>query len=98
MAARTLTVSEARASLADLLEQVANGDEITLTRHGRSVAVIVRPDVLHARRVGEVHADAAELAAALDRARDAPLRDIPDIGETRAEELVRAVRGARARR
>lgn len=98
MVARRLTVSEARASLADVVDQVANGDEVTLTRHGRPVAVIVRPDVLQVRRAGAAHADAAALAAALDHARDEPLRRMPDVDATRADELVNAVRRARARR
>ena len=45
-----------------------------------------------------VHADAAVLAALLERGRQTPLRRMPDIDDARAEELVRAVRGGRARR
>ena len=45
-----MTVSEAQAGLHDLLERVAAGDEVTITRHGQPVAVVVRPDALRVRR------------------------------------------------
>ena len=37
-----MTVSEARAALPEVLNRVADGEEITITRHGHPVAVIVR--------------------------------------------------------
>ena len=40
----TLTVSEARAALPQLLDRVSAGEEVTITRHGRPAAVLVRPD------------------------------------------------------
>ena len=40
-----MTVSEARAALPEVLNQVEDGEEITITRHGRPVAVIVRPEI-----------------------------------------------------
>jgi antitoxin (DNA-binding transcriptional repressor) of toxin-antitoxin stability system len=45
----TLTVSQARASLPELLTRVEDGEEVTITRHGRPVAVLVRPDVMRSR-------------------------------------------------
>jgi prevent-host-death family protein len=45
----TLTVSQARASLPELLTRVEAGEEVTITRHGRPVAVLVRPDTLRSR-------------------------------------------------
>jgi prevent-host-death family protein len=44
------TFTEARTRLADVLDAVERGEEATITRHGRAVAVIVRPDKLKARR------------------------------------------------
>ena len=62
----TMTVSEARAALPEVLDRVAEGEEVTITRHGRAVAVVVhpfRPDHLvepsrgveAAQRVGGFH-------------------------------------------
>ena len=45
-----MNVSEARAALPDLLSRVEGGEEVTITRHGKPVAVLVRPDALRARR------------------------------------------------
>ncbi|MCA1671010.1 MAG: type II toxin-antitoxin system Phd/YefM family antitoxin, partial [Actinobacteria bacterium] len=45
-----LSVSEARATLPEVLDRVADGDEITITRHGQPVAVLVRPDAVRTRR------------------------------------------------
>ena len=42
----SMTVSEARAALPELLSRVEGGEEITITRHGRTVAVLVRPVTL----------------------------------------------------
>jgi antitoxin (DNA-binding transcriptional repressor) of toxin-antitoxin stability system len=41
-----MTVSEARAALPEVLTRVAAGEEITITRYGSPVAVVVRPDVV----------------------------------------------------
>jgi antitoxin (DNA-binding transcriptional repressor) of toxin-antitoxin stability system len=90
----TVTTSEARATLPDLLNRVGDGEEITITRHGRAVAVLVRPDALRSRRVGPLLEDADRLDRMLAEARRRPL---PATGLTaeRAEELVREVRKSR---
>ena len=41
-----MTISEARAALPEVLNRVAEGEEVTITRHGRPVAVVVRPDIV----------------------------------------------------
>jgi antitoxin (DNA-binding transcriptional repressor) of toxin-antitoxin stability system len=41
-----MTISEARAALPEVLNRVAEGEEITITRHGRPIAVVVRPDIV----------------------------------------------------
>jgi prevent-host-death family protein len=39
---RTLTATEAKANFLALLDQVAKGDEVEITKHGRIVARLVR--------------------------------------------------------
>ena len=41
-----LTVSAARAILPELLDRVERGEKITITRHGRDAAVLLRPDAV----------------------------------------------------
>lgn len=41
-----MTLSEARAALPDVVNRVARGEEITITRYGRPMAVVVRPDIV----------------------------------------------------
>lgn len=94
--ARMMTVSEARAALPQLLERVTEGEEVTITRHGRAVAVVVRPDVLRTRRA----AAALETAEAVrDLLSDAGARSMgsgPVLTKGRAEELVDDVRTSRS--
>ena len=57
-----MTVSEARAALPEVLNRVAEGEEITITRHGQAVAVIVRPDIMWSRsRAEDALAEADQL-------------------------------------
>jgi antitoxin (DNA-binding transcriptional repressor) of toxin-antitoxin stability system len=90
----SVTASEARATLPQLLNRVEAGEEIVLTRHGRQIAVIVRPDALRVRRAGPAMDAAAEIHDRLEAARRAPL---PDRGLTRrrAEKLVADLRSDR---
>ncbi len=93
----TLTISEARAALPDLVDRVTNGEEITLTRHGRPVAVVVRPDALRVRRGGVALASAAELRERL-RAALRVARPVPKgVSRKRANKLVADLRAGRAR-
>jgi antitoxin (DNA-binding transcriptional repressor) of toxin-antitoxin stability system len=95
--ASTIPVSEARAALPEMLDRVAGGEEITITRHGVAIAVLVRPDVLRIRR-GEAAMSAAEelrqRMKAAARARRAPAVTVM---RKRAEALLREVRASRAR-
>ena len=54
-----MTVSEARAALLAIIERVLDGEDVTRTRHGVAVAVVVRPDSLLARRADRSLASAA---------------------------------------
>ncbi|CAN5823731.1 hypothetical protein BH23ACT2_BH23ACT2_19350 [soil metagenome] len=93
----TRSVSQARATLPQLLDRVEAGEAVVVTRHGREVAVIVRPDALRTRHADRSLEAAAEVRDRLMAARRAPL---PEHGLTpeRADSLVSEVRSDRAAR
>lgn len=93
-----VTVSEARATLPAIVERVAAGDEVTLTRHGQPVAVVVRPDTLRVRRAAPALAAAMDVRASLEKGRATRLARRPTLSEERADELVADVRAARSTR
>jgi antitoxin (DNA-binding transcriptional repressor) of toxin-antitoxin stability system len=66
-----MTISEARAALPEVLTRVAAGEEITITRHGSPIAVVVRPDIVWRQpAAGAVPDDTEELVTILqERAR-----------------------------
>lgn len=91
----TMTVSEARAALPQILDRVAGGEEITITRHGRAVAVVVRPDIMWSRRAHAALTDAERLHEMLTEAAASPLPDGPGLTAEYAEELIREIRAER---
>lgn len=91
-----LSVSEARASLPEVLDRVERGEEVTITRHGRPVAVVLRPDAVRARRGEQVIGRAREVAELVAAARGRPLPEAA-LSEERAREWVDAVRADRDR-
>jgi prevent-host-death family protein len=94
----SVTVSEARASLPAIVERVMAGEEVTLTRHGQPVAVVVRPDTLRLRRAEHALAAAASVEDALEVGRTSRLSTRPTLSEERADALVAAVGKGRAGR
>ena len=68
-----ITVSDARALLPQIVQRVLAGEEITLTRHGEPVAVVIRPDRLRTRRADAALAVAADLHEVLETGRERPL-------------------------
>lgn len=94
----SMSASEARTSLPELLTRVGGGEEITITRHGQPVAVLVRPDALRSRRAADAVAEAVRVHDLLGAARAAPLPEAGGVGEQRAEELIREIRTGRAAR
>jgi antitoxin (DNA-binding transcriptional repressor) of toxin-antitoxin stability system len=89
-----MTVSEARAALPEVLNRVAAGEEVTITRHGQPIAVVVRPDVMWSRsRAEAVLGEADRLHALLSASADTA----PGAGLSieYAEELVAAIRADR---
>jgi antitoxin (DNA-binding transcriptional repressor) of toxin-antitoxin stability system len=91
-----LSVSEARAILPEILDRVERGEEITITRHGRSAAVLLRPDAVRARRAEAAIGRSREVAELVSSARGRPLPRAV-LSEERAQEWVDAVRADRDR-
>jgi prevent-host-death family protein len=89
-----LNVSEARAALPDLLSRVEGGEEVTITRHGRAVAVLVRPDALRSRRA-RAALDGAEAIHQLLATVAAAPPEGEGLTEARAEELIAEIRAGR---
>jgi antitoxin (DNA-binding transcriptional repressor) of toxin-antitoxin stability system len=92
---KPVTISEARASLPQLLDRVIAGEEVTITRHGKPVAVVVRPDALRVRRAGEAMVGAQEIRELLERGRETPIAAEGSISPERGEELIAEVRSGR---
>lgn len=90
----TFTVTEARAALPELLTRVEGGEEVTITRHGRAIAVLVAPGALRSRRASDVLDSAQELRQLLVDARTRPLAAATMTTE-RADELVAEIRADR---
>jgi len=90
-----MSASEARAALPELLNRVADGEEVTITRHGRPVAVLVRPDALRVRRAREALDDAERIHALIAEAATAPLSEGTGLTKQRAEELIADIRAGR---
>ncbi len=91
----TISVSNARATLPELLDLVLAGEEVTITRHGRPVAVLVRPDLLAVRRAGRALGQAERLREIIESAHSMPLADAPSISTDRADALVSDVAAGR---
>lgn len=53
---RSIGAYEAKTHLPRLLDEVARGERITITKHGHPVAILVRPDAVAARDVDAVMA------------------------------------------
>jgi len=91
-----LSVSEARAILPEVLDRVERGEEITITRHGRPAAVLLRPDSVRMRRATQTIDRARDVAALVSAGRDRPLR-APAVSVDHAERWAGAVRADRDR-
>ncbi len=94
----TVPVSEARALLPKIIDRVEAGEEVILTRHGRAVAVIRRPDADRRQRLDAVREQARRLDDLIDQAGRRPLAEHGTISAHIAAELVDDVRAGRARR
>lgn len=94
----TMTASQARAALPEILDRVLAGEEVTITRHGEPVAIVVRPDAVRVRRADDALAQAERIRALLAEGRASHLDDVATLTTQRADELVADVRAARATR
>ncbi|WP_205740903.1 type II toxin-antitoxin system Phd/YefM family antitoxin [Haloactinopolyspora alba] len=90
-----MSLSEARAELPALLDRVEHGEEVTITRHGRPVAVVLRPDTVRSRRAESALAGAAEVRELMERARNTPLSEVSGLSAEYADELVADIRADR---
>jgi antitoxin (DNA-binding transcriptional repressor) of toxin-antitoxin stability system len=97
MSVTTLTVSQARALLPELLTRVEEGEEITITRHGRAVAVLIRPDVLWTRSSVAIEA-AGRVHDVLAAAAESELPEGTGLTAEKAEQLLAEIRSGRDRR
>jgi prevent-host-death family protein len=95
VAMTSMTVSEARAALPELLSRVQDGEEVTITRHGRPVAVLVRPDALRSRRARAALDDAERIHELLAEAAATGLPEGSGLTAQRAEELISEIRAGR---
>lgn len=91
----SISASEARAVLPELLSRVEDGEEVTITRHGRPVAVLVRPDALRVRRAEAALGEAAQIHRLVAEAAATPLPEGIGLTEERAEELIAEIRASR---
>ena len=91
----SMSASEARAALPELLNRVEDGEEITITRHGRPVAVLVRPDALRVRHADVVLGEATQIHNLLAEAAATPLPQGTGLTEQRAGELIAEIRAGR---
>lgn len=87
-----MSSTEARAALPELLDRVLRGEEVTITRHGTPVAVMVRPDSLRSRRADRALAEASKIQDALDAGRAATLSSLTGLTTARVDELIAEVR------
>ena len=89
----TVRASDARQTLPELLDRVQDGEEITITRHGRPVAVLVDPKRLRNPRAAEVWAQVDAFEAQMEALRGQPLKRT--LSAEYAEELIAQIRADR---
>ena len=73
----TWTITEARAALPTIVNRVAHGEDVALTRHGKVVAVVVSPERVKMQRMLRVQVEANALRAEINAARHEPLVAAP---------------------
>jgi len=91
----TVTVTEARADLPKLLDAVEGGHEVTITRHGKPVAVLMSKDAQRRHRTARAFQGAARVHKMAEDARGKPLFGGPGVSQEYAEEWVDEIRARR---
>jgi prevent-host-death family protein len=90
-----MTVSEARAALPEVLNRVEAGEQVTITRHGRAVAVVVHPDIMwRLSPAGDLTAQAEQLQRIIKMAGEQEMSP-GGISVEYAEQLVADIRTGR---
>ena len=89
----TYTMSEARARFAELLDRVEAGEDVEISRHGRTVARLVPPRSPRNARNDHLFAAADRLRIELEEARHRPLS--PPLGDVDADAWVAEIRADR---
>lgn len=69
----SLSLTDARAQLPQLLDRVARGESFTITRHGTEIAVLTGHDEWMKTRTHDVILQARALGARIDAARGKPI-------------------------
>lgn len=87
----TVTISEARAELPKLIDAVEEGHEVTITRHGHPVAVMMNNRAARRHRTARMDEGVARLRRIMDSVRDQPLPERgtldPDVAEAWVAEI-----------
>ncbi|WIY83701.1 type II toxin-antitoxin system Phd/YefM family antitoxin [Propionimicrobium sp. PCR01-08-3] len=91
----TISATVARQTLPAQLDLVEAGEEVSITRHGRVVAVLVSPEFASRHRAREAWKQADQIGEMLAQARTRPIGDA-SISPERAEELVQGIYADRA--
>jgi antitoxin (DNA-binding transcriptional repressor) of toxin-antitoxin stability system len=91
----TVTATNARATLPELLDRVLTGEEVTITRHGQPVAVVVRPDALLPRRASGALAGAVRVREMLAVGGRESRPTAQGLSSKRADALVAEMRAGR---
>lgn len=91
----TLSLSEARARLPELLDRVAAGEEVHITRHGAEAAVLVDPDRWMTTKRQETLAKARELRQRLESVERRPLEEFVPITDWDVEAHIAEIREGR---
>ncbi len=77
---RTVGSYEAKTHLPRLLDEVAGGEEITITKHGVPVAVLIPPPEKKRKSTGEVIEELRELRKGVRLGDDLTIRDLIEEG------------------
>jgi len=91
----TLSLSEARARLPELLDRVAAGEEVHITRHGIPVAAMVGHDRWMKTKRQETLAKARELRERLESVQRRPLEEFVPITDWDVEAHIAEIREGR---
>ena len=89
------SLTDARARLPELLDRVAAGETIHITRHGKRAGVLIGNDVWMKTRRHDVLVQADELGRRLEEARGKPLLPIPLNTEWDVDAHVAEIRAGR---